>query len=283
MVDTGLVGEHATEVATGKRFEFGANWTRFLTALDDDRISEAESSLRAMLGLAPGASLTGKTFLDIGSGSGLFSLAARRLGASVRSFDYDPMSVACTRELQRRYYVGDPNWVVEEGSILDEQYLATLGTFHVVYSWGVLHHTGEMWRALEHAQRVVRPGGLLWVAIYNKQPGLSTYWLWVKRLYNALPAALQRPFAAVFLVYFAVLLFVADVVRLRSPLKRYRGQGHRGMSLYHDVVDWVGGLPFEVASPRELTDFYERRGFRVINLKTCGTKHGCNEIVVRKD
>lgn len=282
MAESAVTGEHAAEVAQGRRFEFGANWTRFLSALDDGRIAEAESSLRAMLGLTPGASLAGKSFLDIGSGSGLFSLAARRLGAVVRSFDYDPKSVACTRELQRRYFPGDPGWVVEEGSILDERYVATLGTFDVVYSWGVLHHTGEMWRALEQAQHMVNPGGLLWVAIYNKQAGLSTYWLWVKRLYNALPAVLKRPFAGVYLIYFAVLLFVADVVRARPPLRRYRGQGHRGMSLYHDVVDWVGGLPFEVASPKELIGFYEECGFSVVKLKTCGTKHGCNEVVVRK-
>ncbi len=48
--------------------------------------------------------LAGNSFLDVGSGSGLFSLAAMRLGADrVHSFDYDPQSVGCTKELKRRF------------------------------------------------------------------------------------------------------------------------------------------------------------------------------------
>lgn len=111
------------------RFAFGANWSRFLSLLNEQRIAEAEQSLRELLGVAD---LRGKRFLDIGSGSGLFSLAARRLGAEVHSFDYDPQSVACTQELRRRYYPDDPTWRVEQGSVLDSDYLAQLGQFDVV-------------------------------------------------------------------------------------------------------------------------------------------------------
>src|SRR5204862_4265084 len=136
---------NAAEIARGERFEFGQNWSQFLAALDEQRIQQAEKSLREMLEVG---SLAGKTFLDIGSGSGLFSLAARRLGARVHSFDFDPKSVACTRQLKRRYFFEDAGWKIEEGSALDSDYLKTLGTFDIVYSWGVLHHTGEMWKAL---------------------------------------------------------------------------------------------------------------------------------------
>src|SRR5439155_2047567 len=133
----------------------------------DARIAAAERSLEEMLGRG---SLAHKRFLDIGSGSGLFSLAARRLGARrVHSFDYDPQSVACTRELRRRYLPDDPAWTIERGSILDERFAASLGSFDVVYSWGVLHHTGDMWRALELALSTVDDGGLIFVAIYNDQ------------------------------------------------------------------------------------------------------------------
>ena len=106
-------------------------------------------------------SLAGLTFLDIGSGSGLFSLAARQLGASVVSFDYDPQSVACTTELKYRYFNGDENWRILEGSVLDPAFLRSLGTFISYILRGVLHHTGAMWQALENVKLNTRVGGKL--------------------------------------------------------------------------------------------------------------------------
>jgi 2-polyprenyl-6-hydroxyphenyl methylase/3-demethylubiquinone-9 3-methyltransferase len=150
------------------RFAFGANWRRFLDSLDDVRIREAEASLRAMLGVDH---LRGRSFLDIGSGSGLFSLAAWRLGARVHSFDYDPQSVACTEELRRRYAPGDSRWTIARGSALDAAYLLSLGQYDVVYSWGVLHHTGRMWEALELALLQLAPDGSLFIAIYSAATG----------------------------------------------------------------------------------------------------------------
>lgn len=134
---------HKEQVAAGERFEFGENWSRFLQVLDDDRIHEAKNSLKLMLGVE---SLEGKTFLDIGSGSGLFSLAARSLGAKVTSFDFDPKSVACAIELKKRYFDGDKEWVISEGSVLDGEFIEGLGQYDIVYSWGVLHHTGQCGR-----------------------------------------------------------------------------------------------------------------------------------------
>lgn len=178
---------HSLEVAKGERFKFGANWQEFLAVLNDERIALAEQSLRNMLKV----DLKGKRFLDVGSGSGLFSLAARRLGATVHSFDYDPQSVACTEELRRRYFPNDEKWTVEQGSVLDQDYLKTLGQGDVVYSWGVLHHTGAMWQALENVIPLVRVGGTLFIAIYNYQRISSSVWLRVKRAYNHLPSALR--------------------------------------------------------------------------------------------
>src|SRR5262245_35300500 len=129
----------------GDHFEFGANWSRFLATVNEDRIAAAVGSLQKMLAIP---SLDGRTFLDVGSGSGLFSLAAHRLGARVVSFDYDPQSVACTQQMKQRF-ADQTNWHVTHGSALDEEFLQRLGSFDVVYAWGVLHHTGQMWRAIE--------------------------------------------------------------------------------------------------------------------------------------
>ena len=172
---------HAAEVEAGSRFRFGENWARFLEHLTDKRVEAAITSLQAMLGVQ---TLAGKRFLDVGSGSGLFSLAASRLGAEVHSFDYDPQSVACTAELRRRFPPRSSRWVVAEGSVLDRQFLETLGTWDIVYSWGVLHHTGQMHAAFGNIAPQVQPGGQLMLAIYNDQGWKSRYWHREKRLYN---------------------------------------------------------------------------------------------------
>src|SRR5258706_14400043 len=138
---------HSQEVSRGERFGFGKNWKRFLQTLNEERIHEAERSLAQMLQMG---TLEGKTFLDVGSGSGLFSLAAMRLGADrVHSFDYDPQSVGCTKELKQRFLPPETHrWTIEEGNVLDADYLSRLEKFDIVFSWGVLHHTGKMWLPL---------------------------------------------------------------------------------------------------------------------------------------
>jgi len=273
------MSSHAIEIAQGARFEFGKNWTRFLAGLDGQRIAQAEESLRAMLETT---GLEGRSFLDIGSGSGLFSLAARRLGARVHSFDYDPDSVACARELRREYFPGDQEWTIEEGSALDQNYIKSLGHFDVVYSWGVLHHTGEMWRALENAVLPVAPCGRLFLAIYNDMGSQSARWRWVKKTYNHLPRLLKTPFALVVMAPEEAKAMLRSVVTLNPEeyVKSWtRYDQNRGMSRWRDIIDWVGGYPYEVAKPEEIFDFYRAHGFALTKMKCGGVGLGCNEFV----
>lgn len=262
---------YAQEIAAGQRFEFGKNWARFLKHINAERIELAKASLQSML---QAESLAGRTFLDIGCGSGLSSLAARQLGARVHSFDYDYQSVACAKELRERFFRNDPDWTIETGSVLDEAYLASLNRYDVVYSWGVLHHTGAMWRALGNVASLVNPGGLLFIALYNDQGWISDYWKFMKERYNR--GRVQQ--SLVIALHFPYLMMLVPLIQLAKGTFHLK----RGMSRWHDFLDWLGGLPIEVALPDVVSAFFRQRGFSQERLHACGRRHGCNEYVFRK-
>lgn len=274
--------EHDYEVMRSERFEFGKNWSKFLKILDNERISEAIRSLKQMLEIED---LVGKSFLDIGSGSGLFSLAARYLGAQVHSFDYDPQSVFCTNELKKQFFHNDNFWNIQEGNVLDVCYLKSLGKFDVVYSWGVLHHTGNMWKALENVSVLVNEGGYLFISIYNDQGAKSRRWKAVKKFYNKSPISIK-----IFLVLIIGLLFeiksaLGLLLEFKNPLPfkaMAEKKKSRGMSIWYDLIDWVGGYPFEVTKPEEIFDYFRNKGYLLRKLKTCGGGSGCNEFVFEK-
>jgi len=271
---------HSLEVSSGDRFKFGENWAHFILLLDDERIHAAEVSLKEMLGIE---SLEGKRFIDIGSGSGLFSLAARRLGAKVHSFDYDSQSVACTLELKRRYFPADADWTIEEASVLDREYLKSNGTYDIVYSWGVLHHTGRMWEALGNVAELVRPNGKLFIAIYNDQGAASKFWKAVKRVYCSGFAG-RVVMTGIYSVYYSLGRLIKDVCLLKNPFIRYQEyKQQRGMSVSRDLIDWIGGYPFEVAKPEEIFYFYQKISFTLERLKTCAGGLGCNEFLFVKN
>lgn len=278
-----LAQEHLREVDEGRRFRFGRNWRRFLRHLDQQRIERAEETLVEFLEME---SLSGKTFLDVGSGSGLFSLAARRLGARVHSFDYDPESVACTGYLKQLHFPGDEAWAVEQGSVLDAEYLARLGTFDVVYAWGVLHHTGDMWRALDLVKGPVKPGGRLFIAIYNDDGKVSLRWRERKKRYCRLPGIFRLPYA---ILVWAPIEAHSFLHYLRSGTpgryldlwRDYYKSSSRGMSRWHDMIDWLGGYPYEFAKAEDLVEFFEKRGYRLRKLDA-NDGYGCHQIVFER-
>jgi 2-polyprenyl-6-hydroxyphenyl methylase/3-demethylubiquinone-9 3-methyltransferase len=264
------------------RFAFGRNWRKYLATLTEERVESAKSSLRELLNTD---TLSGRSFVDVGCGSGLFSLAAWQLGASpVHSFDYDLDSVSTAFLLKSNYVSKDEAWTISRGSILDKEYLETLEQFDIVYSWGVLHHTGDMWQALDNVRSLVNESGVLVTAIYNDQGRASRTWLRVKRMYNRLPSNLR------FIVLYPAFIRLWGPTLLRDAL-RGRLLHHwtnydraRGMSPWRDVVDWVGGYPSEVAKREKVLAYFSSRGFHLRSLNSAGSGHGCNEFVfVRSD
>lgn len=261
------------------RFAFGRNWKSFLTTLDDHRIDEARRRLCESLGRD---NLRGIRALDIGSGSGLSSLVMHQLGAEVVAFDYDTDSVACTEELRRRYAPDTTNWQIMQGSALDPAFMAELGQFDLVYSWGVLHHTGSMWPAIELAAARVAPQGTLLLALYNDQGRRSRAWRAIKRLYCSSPLG-RWLVGAVFYPLFAAYALWQDLRHFRTPGTHAREYAQkRGMSLFHDWRDWLGGYPFEVARPEDVMRKLTTDGFE-LQHQTLTRGLGCNEFVFIKD
>lgn len=246
-----------------KFFSFGKNWKNYAKhALNPARIEEARKSLLEYL---PAEEYAGKTFLDIGCGSGVFSLNAVRLGCrKVVSFDVDPHSVATTELIKKRYLPPaskDIEWKIFTGSILDPKIRELAGTADIVYSWGVLHHTGNMTQAIRNAAALVNPKGWFVIAIYNRAPS-SENWLRLKRFYNQTNWLIKQ----IMILSFYAYIFLA---RIYNNLKRFiRGRPRdpifsreRGMSIYYDLVDWLGGYPYEFLTFEELRDFVESLGF----------------------
>lgn len=257
------------------RFGFGDNWKHYLDSIGRHNLDAAQTSIANRYG--PDG-LAGKRFLDAGSGSGVFSRAAALMGANVVSFDFDAASVACTRALQRQL-PGHP-WEVSQGSLLDEAFMTSLGTFDVVYCWGVAHHIGEMWRALENLAR--RATGDIIISIYNDQGKPSKRWLAVKRAYNRHRWLRPLLIACAWCRLWGV-KFIIDTLH-GSPLKRWRTNNSdtRGMSARHDLIDWVGGYPFEVAKPEQIFNFFLARGFELTDMTTQAGGIGCNEFAFRR-
>jgi 2-polyprenyl-3-methyl-5-hydroxy-6-metoxy-1,4-benzoquinol methylase len=273
-----VAARHRRELEKGERFAFGRNWQRFLTTVDEDRIRASTVALLDSLGVAD---LRGRSFLDIGCGSGLSALAAIRSGARVTAFDYDPEAVAATREMLERWAPDGSEWTVLNGSALDREFVLGLGDHDIVHSWGVLHHTGAMWDACTIAAEAVPPGGTLFIAIYNDAGEKSLVWARRKRRYVRLPAGVRTAYAWM-LIIAAETMFLARALREGTPGAWLRRWTHerpvRGMSRYRDWIDWIGGYPYEYASAGEVLERMRDLGLEGgVVVANDGT--GCNEFV----
>ena len=262
------------------RFAFGDNWLSYLEkSLSEERMAIAKDALCVFLDLD---TLEGKTFLDVGSGSGVHSLAAFHLGAkAIISFDYDAQSVAATEYLRTR--VGSPeHWRVFQGDVLDASLVDTLRA-DIVYSWGVLHHTGQMWTAIRNAAAMVNPGGLFGIAIYNKVErsrfgGTSETWRKIKRFYVTGPGWRKWLIEWGYITWQTMRMLRYGI----NPIKERRRPRRRGMDWRHDVRDWVGGYPFEFASVDEVVTFCTKE-LGLISIKVLPRNgHACNEFVFEK-
>lgn len=275
------INQFRKEVAKGQRFEFGKNWKNFLTKLNDERIYMSQLSLTGILGIT---SLSDKSFLDVGCGSGLSSLVAKNLGANVTSFDFDETSVWCTSELKKRYFMNDKSWVIMQGSVLDRDFLGELGKFDIVYSWGVLHHTGKMWAAIDNCLNLVNDDGKFFIAIYNDQGFKTHFWWMIKWLYNKSPRILQKPFAFLTCFFVQFLMLLKYTLKLKPTVffrSFFNYKQKRGMSMLSDIVDWYGGFPYEFATYDYLVDYIQSKGFELQKGKE-KSSHGCHELLFKR-
>jgi len=261
------------EVQTKQRFNFGKNWLSYNKSFNEDRCSEASLHLLNFLKLE---NLNNLTFLDVGCGSGLMSLCAYEAGANVISIDYDPNSVLATSQMRenRGETLDHERWKVFEGSCLDGDMLKQFCDADIIYCWGVAHHTGDMNRALENLFAISKPGTIVYFALYNDQGWISKYWLIAKKVYNS--SFTGR------LVVSSIHFFDQFLLRLITGVFRKKRTRNRGMDLWHDMHDWLGGLPFEVAKVSTIEGKINDAGFQLMNLNTVGNRHGCNEFLIKK-
>jgi 2-polyprenyl-6-hydroxyphenyl methylase/3-demethylubiquinone-9 3-methyltransferase len=252
-------------------FDFGQNWQAFTEQrVDEQRLALATQSLRDLL---QRERLDGMRVLDIGCGSGLFSVSAARLGAAqVVGVDINPTCLSVS-ERNQRTFAPDAAIELRLASALDRAGMAALGQYDLVYAWGSLHHTGSMWDAIRNAMGCVAPGGTLVLAIYNQHITSST-WRGIKWFYNQMPPIIQRLMA----ILLGGVIWVAKLaVTRRNPLEK-----ERGMDFWYDVIDWVGGYPYEYATPTAIQQFVEGQGFRQIRLVPAQVPTGCNEFVFER-
>ena len=240
--------------------------------MDDEKIFQSRNDFQ---NLFSGIDLNDKSFLDIGFGQGLTLNFAQEAGANVLGIDVDPDNMNALRQVSKKFpEKKEPETRII--SILDKEFSesnTSLNKYDIVHSWGVLHHTGSMYEAITMASDLVRTDGYFVIAIYNKHWS-SPVWRWIKYSYNISPALVQKILTRFFylIIYFAKL-----IVTGKDPKNE-----QRGMDFLHNVVDWIGGYPYEYASTKQITKFVHKLGFETLKINPALVPTGCNEFVFRK-
>ncbi len=263
------------------QFDFGQNWEDYSRkSLDLEKVRQAKSDFERLFSGIP---LENRSFLDIGFGQGLSLLSAASNGARCLGVDINARCLQVLGENRKAFFPEIPDEQIGrvQGSILDPELIRKLqvdsrakeGQFDIVHSWGVLHHTGSMLQAIRNSATLVAGQGHLVLAIYQRHWS-SAPWKCIKFLYNKSPAIGRRFF--IWLFYPSIYLAKWIVTR-ENPKNK-----NRGMDFYHDVVDWVGGYPYEYADRAEITYFLKELGFDLIGFHPPTAPTGCMEFVFRK-
>ncbi|MCF7871709.1 class I SAM-dependent methyltransferase [Candidatus Woesearchaeota archaeon] len=281
MAQTKLKYLYEETYLSDKHFSFGENWKIYLKNLNNKKIKLAEKSLIDFLKNKD--AIKNKTFLDLGCGSGLFSLASINLGAKkVVSVDVDKDSVACAQFLKKKYCKNNNSWKIIYGSALNDSLLKKLGKFDIIYSWGVLHHTGDMYKAFKNIDYVAKKGSFIYLAIYNDNrkvlEGKSVFWHKIKKIYNKSGTFVKQLMYQTYKTY----LILGITTSGKNPAKYIREyETLRGMNFYTDIKDWLGGYPYQYASVETLTKYFRNRNYsieKIIKARSIG----CNELLLKR-
>lgn len=251
---------------------FGKNFEKnLLNRFNEENLNESKRFLEHFL---ESKDLKGKAFLDAGCGSGVFSIAAHLMGANVSAFDIEEEALNNLKILKSRFKIDDSEIKTFYCDILNEKTISSIGEFDIVLCWGVAHHTGDLWRAIDNISKCVKPNGLIHLGIYNTADnygfypdgrfGTSNFWKKVKRFYSNRASWFQN-----IVDFFALFgIIVIYLFSFNNPIKKLKENERRGMSWQSDLKDWLIGYPYEFATPEEVFNFMKIRGFTLTKLKT---------------
>lgn len=250
---------------------FGSNWIQYINLIDENKIDIMVEDLKKWINF----DLSNMSFLDIGCGSGLSSLAFEKLGINdITCFDADEDSVESAKIVNSKF--SKKKWNIFKASVLDKKLIDNIEKKDFVYSWGVLHHTGEMWKAMANASSLVKKNGYFLIAIYTKGPNYQNHLNYKIRFKNG--GFLTKKY----MIYLNILGQMKSRLMLKKNPFKWNRTKRRGMNVYHDILDWLVGLPYEVASPSEVENFCKKLSFKLIKSDITG-EAACSQYLFRKE